>query len=370
VPLELHPHELRSVLGYEFFKVDPETGKIRELDEIFGPEAQKDFWIKLDDLAHDICNLLQVLEPSSETNTENGATVFLAETTSDLREQREAIKRDLQQHGHNVLPSTALPLEVAELTDALRENLGRCELSIHLVGKNYSLVPEGGTTSVVEIQNEMAIARSELGNFARLVWIPADIQVRDTRQQKVLDSLRFDNRLQQTTDLLETSLEDLRTVYHDRLKRPAPSEVVDESLPAQGETRRQIYVIYDQRDADNASVWTDFLFKQDFELLRPIFEGDEAEIREYHQENLSTCDGVLIIHGKAGELWLRRKLREVQKSAGYGRTKPMPIVAIWLVPPKTADKETFRTHEAMVIQQMDAVSPESLAPFISRLKSS
>ena len=370
VPLELHPHELQSVLGYEFFKVDSETGKIRELDEIFGPEAQKDFWIKLDDLAHDICNLLQVLEPASETNTENGATIFLAETTSDLREQRETIKRDLQQHGHNVLPSTALPLEVLELTDALRENLGRCELSIHLVGKNYSMVPEGGTTSVVEIQNEMAIARSELGNFARLVWIPADIQVRDARQQKVLDSLRFDNRLQQTTDLLETSLEDLRTVYHDRLKRPAPSEVVDESLTAQGETRRQIYVIYDQRDAEIASVWTDFLFKQDFELLRPIFEGDEAEIREYHQENLSTCDGILIIYGKAGELWLRRKLREVQKSAGYGRTKPMPIVAIWLVPPKTPDKETFRTHEAMVIQQMDTVSPESLAPFISRLKPS
>jgi hypothetical protein len=214
----------------------------------------------------------------------------------------------------------------------------------------------------------MAIARAELGNFARLVWIPADVQFRDARQQKVLDSLRFDNRLQKTTDLLETSLEDLRTVYHDRLKRQAPSEVVAESLPAQGETRRQIYVIYDQRDADIASVWTDFLFKQDFELLRPIFEGDEAEIREYHQENLSNCDGLLIIYGKAGELWLRRKLREVQKSAGYGRTKPMPIVAIWLVPPKTADKETFRTHEAMVIQQMDTVSPESLAPFISRLK--
>src|SRR5215813_6186089 len=62
VPLELHPPELRSVLGYEFFKIDPQTGKIRELDEIFGPEAQKDFWMKLDDLAHDICVLLQAFE--------------------------------------------------------------------------------------------------------------------------------------------------------------------------------------------------------------------------------------------------------------------------------------------------------------------
>ena len=29
--------------------------KVRELDEVFGPEAQRDFWLKLDDLAHDIC---------------------------------------------------------------------------------------------------------------------------------------------------------------------------------------------------------------------------------------------------------------------------------------------------------------------------
>ncbi len=216
----------------------------------------------------------------------------------------------------------------------------------------------------------MAIARSELGNFARLVWIPADIQVRDARQQKVLDSLRFDNRLQQTTDLLETSLEDLRTVYHDRLKRQAPSEVVDESLTVQGETRRQIYVIYDQRDAEITSVWTDFLFKQGFELLRPIFEGDEAEIREYHQENLSTCDGILIIYGKAGELWLRRKLREVQKSAGYGRTKPMPIVGIWLVPPRTPTKKHFAPTKQSLSSRWIRSHRNLWSPFISRLKPS
>src|SRR5262249_14766056 len=50
VPIESTPPELRSILGYEFFKIDPETGKIRELDEIFGPDAQREFWLKLDDL--------------------------------------------------------------------------------------------------------------------------------------------------------------------------------------------------------------------------------------------------------------------------------------------------------------------------------
>ena len=62
VPLDKIPQELRAILGYEFFKTDPDTGKVRELDEVFGPDAQRDFWIKLDDLAHDLVALLEALE--------------------------------------------------------------------------------------------------------------------------------------------------------------------------------------------------------------------------------------------------------------------------------------------------------------------
>src|SRR5262245_50700363 len=109
VPPEMYPPELKSLLGYEFYTVHPETGRVRELDEIFGPEAQREFWIKLDDLAHDICRLLEEVEGGqSSAAATDGATVFLAETTSDLRGQREAIKRDLQQHGHTVLPAGPL----------------------------------------------------------------------------------------------------------------------------------------------------------------------------------------------------------------------------------------------------------------------
>ena len=66
-------------------------------------------------------------------------------------------------------------------------------------------------------------------------------------------------------------------------------------------------------------------------------------------------------------MWLRRKLRELQKSPGYGRTKPGPVVAISLIPPKTADKQNFRTHDAIVISQMEGFSPEPLEAFTSRM---
>jgi len=366
IPLDMHPPELQALLGYEFFKIDPETGRIRELDEVFGPEAQRDFWLRLDDLAHDICRLLEMFEhPEGAASSEPvGEAVFLAETTSDLREQRETLRRDLQQHGHIVFPTRPLSSVASEVKAAVSEDLTKCQLSIHLIGKNYSFVPEGGMESLLEIQNELAIERGKKGNFSRLLWIPPDLQVDDERQRKLIDHFRMDPRLLEGADLLETFLEDLRTVIHGRLKR-AQAPARQTATPG---NHVRLYVIYDQRDADAASSWVDYLFEQNFEVMRPIFEGDEAEIREYHDENLRTCDGVLIFHGSTNECWLRRKLREVQKSPGYGRTKPAPVVGISLAPPKTVDKERFRTHEAMVIPQFEGFSPDPLRQFVSSLQ--
>ncbi|MGH9176481.1 MAG: TIR domain-containing protein, partial [Vicinamibacterales bacterium] len=173
VPREKHPPEVQSLLGYEFFKVDPVSGRVRELDEIFGAEAERDFWLKLDDLAYDMCRLLEALNaPADSATAPDTGAVFLAETTSDLKDHREAIKRDLQQHGYTVLPDRPLPLSALDATTAAREDLARCRLSIHMIGRFYSLVPEGGVLSLVEMQNELAIERADQGSFSRLVWIP------------------------------------------------------------------------------------------------------------------------------------------------------------------------------------------------------
>jgi len=364
---EMSPPELNSLLGYEFFTVHPETGRIRELDEIFGADAQREFWIKLDDLAHDICRLLEDVEgSSSQASPEEGAVIFLAETTSDLKEQREAIKRDLLQHGHTVLPARALPLVASDLEGCVRQDLARCVMSIHLVGKSYSVVPEGCEQSLVEFQNELAIERGTKNNFSRLLWIPSGLEVQEERQRRVIEHIRMDSR-QDHADLLETSLEDLKTLYQDRLRAPLQVEPPQPIAPRPALCRGLVFLIYDQRDSQAMVPWMEYLFDQGFEVVRPVFEGDEAEMREYHEENLRTCDGALILYGQTGELWVRRKLRELQKSAGYGRMKPAPIVGISLAPPNTKEKENFRTHEAIVIPQMDGFSPDALKPFISPL---
>jgi len=376
VPVDMHPPEVRSLLGYEFFKVDPETGKVRELDEIFGPEAQRDFWLRLDDLAHDICCVLEMFEEYHQAGTAvaDGKTIFLAETTSDLREQRETIRRDLEQHGHTVLPAYALPMVLSDLEASLREDLKRCSLSLHLVGKNYGVVPEDAVQSLVAIQNELAIERGKQGDFARLLWVPAGLKIEDQRQKALVEQLRLDPRMTDNADLLETSFEDLRTVYQEKLQPGHSPEHGHAPAIAAAGSVKSLYLMYDKRDAAAVACYADYFFDRKFEVLHPEFQGDEAELRQYHEENLRACDGAIIFYGSTNECWVRRKLREVQKSAGFGRTKPPASTAVivvataapvddeWCSQPKTQ----FRSHEATVISQLEGFSTDQVQTFLSR----
>lgn len=379
---ERTPPELRALIGYEFFKIDPETGKVRELDEVFGPEAQRDFWLKLDDLAHDVVHLLEAMEPTvaavagaapvaavaAEARTPAPArgAVYLAVTTSDLREPREALKRDLQQQGYTVLPDRTTPDVADEARAAIREDLDRSRLSIHLIGRNYGLVPEGDKISLVEIQHELAIARAARGDFSRLMWVPAGQRVDDERQQRLIEQMKMDPRVSGRADLLETAFEDLRTMMQDWLTRaePVPAAAADRGVAA----CPLLYIVADPRDAAALAPWADRLFEERLEVIMPIFEGDEGEIREYHEDNLAHCDGVLIFYGAGNELWLRRKLREIQKAAGYGRSKPQPPIGICLIGPRTPEKERLRTHEATVVPQWEGCAIEGLRPFVAQVR--
>ena len=48
-----------SLLGFEFFDVDPETGRVREYNEEFGHEAKRNYLERVYDLAHEITGILK-----------------------------------------------------------------------------------------------------------------------------------------------------------------------------------------------------------------------------------------------------------------------------------------------------------------------
>jgi hypothetical protein len=352
------------------------------LDQIFGPEAQREYWARLDDLAHDITAMLEKLQSGEADDAEvvssgvvelptpsTGAqTIYLAPTSYDLSEEHDALRRDLVRHGYRILPDQPLPLVGSELDAVVREELSRSRMSIHLVGRNYGIVPEGAQVSMVERQVDLAGERARGSGFNQILWIPAGVVSTDDRQVSFLRRLRSEFVLVEGSDLLETSLEDLKTVVHQTLNPPAkPTALRESNAEKTPESTHHVYLVCDQRDEEATAPLADYLFEKGYEVTLPIFEGDEAELREDHEENLRLCDAVLLYYGAGNELWLRRKLREVQKISGLGRTQAMRAKGVWIAPPVNASKSRFRTRETVVMSEGARFDPATLEPFLTAL---
>ena len=128
-----------------------------------------------------------------------------------------------------------------------------------------------------------------------------------------------------------------------------------------------IYLICDKPDLDNIIELEDYLYDKGCEVVLPVFEGDQAEIRLDHQENLKSCDAVVIYYGSGNDLWMRAKSRELLKIAGYGRKAPLHQKAVILAPENTSSKKRFRSRDLQVINFLENQNLEDLSNLVEQL---
>lgn len=370
VAVDNQPPEMQGLLGYEFYEVENQTGKSRDFDPEVYPDTKPRYWKKLDDLAHDIQQLLVSLKRPQRPDEPDRAeaanvAVYLAETTFDLRDERDSIRRDLQQRGYTVLPDAQLPSNADDFKRVVGEYLRRSSLSIHLIGDNYGDIPRTETRSHVYLQNEIAATQSADLGFSRLIWIPLDSKGSDPRQREFIQHLQTDSAAQHGAELLQTTIEELKQIAQDKLNPRKKVTAPAAPAPTPG-SPKQVYIVCDREDVRSVAPLKNHLFDLGYEPVLPRFEGSEIELREDHKDNLLLCDAYLIYYGAATEFWLRSKLKDLLKIAGYGRNKPMLATCVYIGPDESPEKHEFRTHNAAVIKNFDEFTPESLAPFIAQ----
>ena len=350
-----------------------EKGRFREFVLEKGSPTYYQFIERFEDVAQDICQLIKALdehpEPPKEPGNEMAAVdkekiVYLANTTTDLNPARDNIRRDLEMRGYSVLPDQELPTD-AHFRKTVEDYLGHSSLAIHLIGDKYGLIPEDEQHSVVELQHEL----SRSASLQRLIWMPRfDMNNEDHRQQRLITELQ-DNAVTDTnTELLSGNLEDLKTVIIDTLERR--TAFADKPPPEKENTALlRVNLMFDKLDQETVSVIDDYFYDQEFEVLRPIFEGEEMEIRQAHQDNLKLCDAVFIYCNQASESWLNFKMSDVRKAPGYRNGKPLKASAVYLCGEANPFKKNFRTREvSAVIKQFGNFSKADLTPFIEHLR--
>jgi len=218
------------------------------------------------------------------------------------------------------------------------------------------------------MQNEVAVECAADGSFVRLVWLPPGIEPGDERQRDFINRLRSDHGWNENADLLETSIESLKTEIDDRLSafetlhKKERQATLGERQPA------RVYLICDRQDEVNVLPLRDFLFGKGFEVVLPLFDGEEAEVRLDHEDNLRSCDAAIIYHGLGHDLFLRRRLRELRKNPAATAAGGLRVSVVCMAPPMTTGKQSFRTLEALLVQQSGGFDPDAWQPFFSQLR--
>ena len=356
------PGILGSILGFEFFELDQETGRVVEFDEAFGQKAKQSYYSRIYDLATEVADVLVALDNEKDGDQESvipapdedSQIVFLSSVTSDLEESRRKISRELVARGHQVIGLDPLIAASENAFSEATTKISEADCVVHLVGEKYGIVPEDAQCSIPEMQlNASAERASAEPSFRRFVWMPRSVNPTDPRQVTFLHGLMEDPNRQKGAEMLEDTLDNFRDYIVEKLRVPIPISTPAETSMPDSDGTKSVYLIYDLPDEENVAPLEDFLFDNGLEVLTPNFDGDESEIKESNIEKLKSCDSVLIYYGQCAKTWVDMKLMSVMKAPGYGRKKPFSSKLVFLAPPFDRRKMRFRSNLASVITQAD-----------------
>lgn len=375
------PPMLQELNGHLFYREERDTGRSREFLLDTSGESRQKYEAAIDDIAQEVKMIFELLDsgvsPSAPPGLggPSGIPIFLAHTSSDLFDKRLFLKRELMARGYEVLPQKddTPPFDEGSLA-ALRPDIERAKLSVHLLGARYGVIPEGMEKSTVELQYAMATERND-PNLTRVVWIPPELGNVQDRQHKFLQAVRNHELGGGPVEVLENSIEDLKTFLNDRLNPPAKPARETPPVPANGAAAvagdrepLRVYLIHDPRDSDAVKPLLDFLFDHGVQVYTPTFEGDPEQIREDHKENLLVSDVVLIWWGVANLAWINSKTRDLAKLKAWGRTTPFRAAGVLLADPPNPQKDTFRCLEAKIVKLPGGFSPAAVSPLLGTLE--
>jgi hypothetical protein len=328
------PQSFNDVLGYEFYELDSQNPNLfREFGSHEGMSRFDKFADRLDDLAQTVARKLRGMRKVGGATNENARTVFLARVTSDMEKHRASIQSELAGRGHIVVPSEPLPDTGSEVKAATEALFAKADISVHLVGRRYGVIPEEETRSFGELLYDLASAQRERKGFHQLVWIPEDLQSPEDAQQVFLKKVRggFDQTASGNSDVFETSFESFKEGLLDVVSRkPAPPPI------SSAVKKKAVYLLCDQPDRrqEQLEKRKASLRGRGHPVELPPFQGEPEELRAMEEELIGDTDAALIYYGTAKDLWVLRKRKSVlkvlsskQKGRDYAR-------ALYLATPK------------------------------------
>lgn len=317
---EERPEVFSELLGFRFWVREGERSVPRTLGE-FGLHHDADkYYPQINELGRALAFELKRLKKEREQNAGSGVskkqeTVFLAEVTDDLEQERENVKSYLLQAGIAVLPRTCFsqdPVKFKACVERdLAESLAFVQLLSGVAGKKPPDLPQG----YVKLQLEAAVrAGKELLQWRNPLLDLSTIADKD--HLAIVDGEK----------VRAEGIEDFKRAVKDTVLREEKSEVYLPPVDA------FVFVNMDTADRVLAEKVCNYLEQKEIGYSLPLEEGDPSDVREVFQNNLHDCNGIIILYGSSTAAWVHRQLLACRKILST-RRKPLQAFAVFEGPP-------------------------------------
>ncbi|HPD95598.1 MAG TPA: hypothetical protein PLA24_06860 [Tenuifilaceae bacterium] len=292
-------------LTYRFWDQISETGEIR-MYRRNTKETQALYWERITDIA------IELSERINQTTNKKGK-IFLAQTDISQLDDRDNIKRDLNDLGYEVVPDKQLSNNTGEASEQLNQAINSCDLIIHLIPSTYAKYFTENNLSVIEFQFNYTVNHSiqTSNSIKRLVWIPSDIEFYDEESQIFVEKIQRDKDQAKNTMVLKVNLEDLKKIYRKILSGEGLN------TPASQELLPDVYVISDKEpNAVAHSV--------DSSSKNKLKVGANYDGISYsqHLKCLANAQVVVINYSSENKQWINVKIHDILKSPGLETSKP------------------------------------------------
>ena len=354
-PAEGDAHRpLFDTTGYEFFEKNQQTGRY---DHYLAKEPK--FEKLIDQLAQDIQARLATVHADAAQPARRA--IYVAEVSGDLQSDRTKVVDQLTDWGYRVVPAVPLPMGSPELRAVIEPAIAEAVLSVHLFSDKRGTIPDEEEKPLPVIQYELAAAK----NLERVVWIPPGV-----KPHASIDAL-LRAGTGQGLERIEggQNIEDLKDILSAKLNG------LDERASGPTGPKPYVYVVCDRPDnpssdeapgSDHARHLKSYLESRGYCVWFPPGNvSDQSERDEDHLETLKMSHAVILYWGVTDELWFRRALRSIIK---VGLISRFVAEALYFSSPPGLQKDQYRRHPGLVVEQYDGFQPDALRPVLDRLR--
>jgi hypothetical protein len=358
------PQAFRDLKTFRFWVRDREDRPPRILGSPRPDPTDQEYYRQIDDLCLNVERALRALQlapqpartrpspqaPMSESVVAAQPTIFLAQVTDDLEPERNSIRRYLDQAGVNVLPQNWYSLEPGSFREAAERDLSKCELFVQLLSELPGKKPPDLPRGYGWLQLELA----KSAQTPVLQWCRPGLDAAAVRDE--------DHRaLLQTGTVQAESLEEFRREIRRRVfEEPAP----------QPERPLNAFVFVDMETADRplAEHVCEVLDSYGADYILPVQSDDPAKSRQDLQQNLRTCDAVIVVYGSTTATWVRSQLLECRKILAT-RERPLQALAVFEGPPEHKDRLDLKLRGMQVLNCRKGLNRDALRDFLDGVQS-